>query len=229
MIFEGIRHGVGSSLLLAGLFLQSGLSTAAATLDISVQTADGSALPNSQVAVAYLSGNGSENMPVRHTDRPEMAQENLQFSPYVKVVRRKTEVAFPNKDDVAHHVYSFSKNNAFELPLYRDQKVPTRAFEHIGQVTLGCNIHDWMLGYVLVVDTPLYTQFDGQTAQIKDIPSGNYTLHFWHPGMDRKENIAQSIVIGDDTQAQKIQLQFQVKALPQPEAPEDQFDDASDY
>jgi plastocyanin len=229
VIFKGIKQRFGISLFIATLLLNSDLSTAAGTLTVSVKTTDGSSLPNSQVSVVYLTGNGSDKMPSRHSSTPEMAQQNLQFSPYVKVVQRNVDVTFPNKDDVAHHVYSFSKKNAFELPLYFDQKIPSRAFSNTGQVSLGCNIHDWMLGFVLVVDTPLHAQFDGQAAIIDDIPSGTYTLHFWHPGMDRRENITKSIIIAENSQAQTIQLQYQVKALPQPQAPEEQFDDASDY
>ena len=31
-------------------------------------------------------------------------------------------------------------------------------FDKSGVVTLGCNIHDQMVGWVLVVDTPYYTK-----------------------------------------------------------------------
>lgn len=228
MVFKGFNQRFNISLTVVGL-LFSGLSTAAANLTVSIKTVDNSSLQDSQLSVVYLTGNGSESMAPRHNSTPEMAQQDLQFLPYVKVVQRNVDVAFPNKDDVAHHVYSFSKNNAFELPLYLDKKVPSLAFGHAGQVTLGCNIHDWMLGYVLVVDTPLHAQLKGRSAIINDIPDGTYTLHFWHPGMDRREKITQSIVITNSPQAQTIQLQHEVKALPQPKAPEEQFDDASYY
>ncbi|MFT6153074.1 MAG: hypothetical protein ACJAYK_000796 [Crocinitomicaceae bacterium] len=229
MIFKGINQRFGACLTVAALLLHNSLNAAAVTLTVSIKTADGSFLPDSQLSVVYLKGNGSEFMAPRHTSTPEMTQQDLQFSPYVKVVQRNVNLAFPNKDDVAHHVYSFSKNNAFELPLYLDKKVPSRAFSNTGQVTLGCNIHDWMLGYVLVVDTPLHAQFKAQSAKIYDIPIGTYTLHFWHPGIDRREKVTQSIIIANSPKTQVIQLQYAVKALPQPKAPEEQFDDAGDY
>jgi len=49
-------------------------------------------------------------------------------------------------------------------------------------VALGCNIHDWMLAYVLVVPTPWFAQADSQgRAVLADLPAGHYRLVVWHP------------------------------------------------
>jgi plastocyanin len=90
---------------------------------------------------------------------PESAtidQIDKQFVPQVTVISTGTEVEFPNSDAVSHHVYSFAQPNGFELPLYKVGSRPKIRFEHPGIVTLGCNIHDTMLGYLVVVDSPYY-------------------------------------------------------------------------
>jgi hypothetical protein len=49
-------------------------------------------------------------------------------------------------------------------------------------ITLGCNIHDWMLGFILVVATPYFARTDaGGTARLRDLPAGAYELRAWHP------------------------------------------------
>ncbi len=109
-------------------------------------------------------------------------QRNLSFTPQVLVVQTGTRVTFPNSDNVRHQVYSFSPAKRFELKLYAGNHASTERFDQAGIVTLGCNIHDWMLGYVVVMDTPWFakTGDDGQLA-LANVPAGRYTLQLWHP------------------------------------------------
>ena len=84
-----------------------------------------------------------------------MAQENISFSPHVLIVPVGATVAFPNHDRVRHHVYSVSKPKKFDIKLYGRDETRTEAFDKPGVVALGCNIHDQMSGFIIVVDTPL--------------------------------------------------------------------------
>ena len=112
----------------------------------------------------------------------EMAQQKKQFVPEVLVVPVGSEVRFPNHDTVRHHVYSFSPAKKFELKLYTGTPANPVLFDRPGVVVLGCNIHDQMVGWILVVDTPYYAQSLAATgkAQIDDVPAGSYRLRTWH-------------------------------------------------
>ena len=112
----------------------------------------------------------------------EMAQQKKQFVPEVLVVPVGSEVRFPNHDTVRHHVYSFSPAKKFELKLYTGTPANPVLFDRPGVVVLGCNIHDQMVGWILVVDTPYYAQTLAATgkAQIDDVPAGSYRLRTWH-------------------------------------------------
>lgn len=44
----------------------------------------------------------------------------------------------------------------FELPLFQGTTAAPVRFDQAGLVTVGCNIHDWMLGYIVVLDTPYF-------------------------------------------------------------------------
>jgi hypothetical protein len=92
-------------------------------------------------------------------------------------------VRFPNSDDILHHVYSFSPAKVFELPLYGNgQNIDyQQMFDVAGVVEIGCNIHDWMLGYIYVAQTNLAVKTDAQgQAVISGIPAGAYSVRIWH-------------------------------------------------
>ncbi len=83
-------------------------------------------------------------------------QVKRQFVPQMLVVQRGASVTFPNSDNVRHSVYSFSAGNAFERKLYAGRDADPVKFANAGIVALGCNIHDKMAAWVLVVDTPFF-------------------------------------------------------------------------
>jgi plastocyanin len=108
-------------------------------------------------------------------------QVDKEFVPTLSVIYRGAEVSFPNNDNIRHHVYSFSKSNAFEIPLYADQQAPPVTLANPGVVALGCNVHDWMSAYVFVSDTPYFAITDeaGQ-ATLAGLPPGSYQVELWH-------------------------------------------------
>lgn len=115
-------------------------------------------------------------------------QVNKEFVPYVLPVQVGTAVNFPNKDNIRHHVYSFSPAKTFELPLYTGTPASPILFDKPGSVALGCNIHDWMIAYIYVSDSPYFakTGADGK-ATLTDLLPGEYTLRAWHPRLQGKE------------------------------------------
>src|SRR5882724_11824826 len=115
-------------------------------------------------------------------------QVDKQFVPYVKPIYVGSTVRFPNSDNIRHQVYSFSSAKKFELPLYAGTGAPPVVFDKPGVVVLGCNIHDWMIGYIYVSETPFFTKTGPLgTAVITDMPAGEYIVRLWHPSMDHAE------------------------------------------
>jgi plastocyanin len=150
---------------------------AATTLDVHVSSPAGAALQD--VAVVL----DSPAARTQHTQKTaSIAQKDREFMPYMTVVQTGTWVDFPNRDPLKHHVYSFSPAKPFEIKLYAGKPQKPIQFDKPGEVALGCNIHDWMEAYLLVVDTPYFakTGSDGH-ARISNVPPGRYTLRLWHP------------------------------------------------
>ncbi len=136
----------------------------------------------------------------QHSKPPQDAvdQVDKQFVPYVKPVFVGSTVRFPNSDNIRHQVYSFSPAKKFELRLYAGSNAPPVIFDKPGVVVLGCNIHDWMIGYIYVADTPFFAKTGPLgTASIADLPPGEYRVRIWHPSMDRAEEATyRQIVVG---------------------------------
>ncbi len=110
-----------------------------------------------------------------------LAQRDLRFDPHVLVIPRGASVSFPNRDRVRHHVYSFSPARNFEIKLYSGTPTEPVRFDTAGTVELGCNVHDWMLGFIVVMDTPWWARSDQSgEASLADIPPGDYELRVWH-------------------------------------------------
>ena len=153
------------------------LTSSAATLTIDVRSARGVPL---QDAVVYAMREGRDNgAPARRT--AVMDQKNRMFIPHVLAIQTGTDVEFPNSDDIRHQVYSFSAPKKFQLPLYTGTPSNPIRFDKPGVVILGCNIHDRMSAYIVVVDTPHFAT-TGRTgrATISNLDSGRYVVHVWH-------------------------------------------------
>ena len=111
-------------------------------------------------------------------------QRKMSFQPHVVAVQQGTTVDFLNSDPVGHNVYwpsvSGNKKLAHNLGTWpKGEKKPFQ-FNDVGTVSLLCNVHPEMSGYVVVTPTPYYavTDKDGNFV-IKDIPAGKYTLKTW--------------------------------------------------
>lgn len=149
----------------------------AASLDVRVRDASGAPVADAAVYAVPASG------PVDAKNARAVAIQQLdrEFVPYLTIVQTNTPVSFPNRDPIQHHVYSFSPAKPFEIKLYSGNS-PEILFDQPGVVALGCNIHDWMIGYVVVVPTPHFARTDAQgLARLRELPGGGYELRVFHP------------------------------------------------
>jgi plastocyanin len=152
-----------------------------------------------------------------------MDQQNKEFVPYVLPIYVGTPVSFPNRDNIRHHVYSFSAPKKFELPLYIGTPAAPVVFDKPGVIALGCNIHDWMLAYVYVLATPYFTRTgaDGK-AQLEGLPPGTYEARVWHPrlrGDTEKTAKAVTLAAGEPAQAAfvvSLKSEWRVPRRPEP-------------
>ena len=161
-------------LLVAALFP---LLVAAAPVTVSVSGADGKPLEGAIVTVEVAGA--ARTAPAGAS--AQVAQQGRQFVPQVTVVQVGTPVTFPNNDTVRHHVYSFSPIKMFELKLYAGTPSTPIVFDKPGTAVLGCNIHDKMAAWVVVVETPFFAKTDAAGQASIEVPAGEHRLRVWHP------------------------------------------------
>jgi plastocyanin len=186
---------------LAAALLLAATCAAAAPVEVRVTDAAGKPLPQ---AVVFL-----ESREARAALKPaagvEVAQAARQFAPQVTVVPVGTAVSFPNRDSVRHHVYSFSATKKFEIKLYVGTPTAPVVFDQPGIAVLGCNIHDHMAAWVVVVETPYYAQTgaDGRVS-LPAVPPGSYRLRVWHASLPPGAPAADSSLKVESAPAQAV-------------------------
>jgi plastocyanin len=153
----------------------------AAAADLTVTVRDGAGRPVKD-AVVTVHPVEAPARAVRFPWPMQMDQRDLQFDPFVLVVPVGGQVTFPNRDGVRHHVYSFSPAKRFELKLYGRDETRSVRFEKAGVVALGCNIHDSMVAFIKVVDTPYAAKSEASGGvSFRGLPDGAAVVRIWHP------------------------------------------------
>ncbi len=151
-----------------------------------------------------------------------MDQVNKQFKPHVLAVQQGAHVTFPNSDSIKHHVYSFSKPKRFQLKLYKDQQPDPLVFDKPGIVALGCNVHDWMVGYIYVAESAAFRRTDDQGKASFDVKPESYEVVVWHPRFrEQDKQRSQRTSIGQTT----LVFQLQEALYPMINDQADEFDE----
>lgn len=179
----------------------------AATVSVHIKDSSGQGLPDTVVYAMAL----NKTVPMAEKEI-YIEQKNQTFRPFVSVVPKGTQAYFPNRDGIGHHVYSFSPAKTFQFPLSDEETSDSVSFDKAGVITVGCNIHDWMVAYIYVVDTHYYSISDtGGKATLSDLPEGEYSIHIWHPGIRDNADMEQPLSLES---SQNIELEFSIPLKP---------------
>ena len=178
--------------------------------------------------VIYLLPLGDITLPI--SDKVvEVGQLDRAFTPYINVMQLGNNVSFRNKDDITHHIYSTAGENKFSFKIRAGQSQSKKDFQQLGEVAMGCNIHDWMSGYLYIVDTPLFEKTN--TQGIVKIPmeqNGKYKLVVWHPQLDVESHSISQQVEWPTNNDITIKIPHTMRAISEQKDEED-FDFLSDY
>ncbi len=135
----------------------------------------------SERTVVYLESQelNSRDYPIPEI-HPVLDQRGLQFHPRVLPVLIGTTVDFPNRDNLFHNVFSYSRTKPFDLGRYPTGELRSVVFDRPGVVRVYCDIHSDMSAAILVLQNPYFTRPDDNGLySLKGVPAGTYTLVVW--------------------------------------------------
>ncbi len=192
--------------------------------EVTVSVFDNQGKPLANVPVVI----NMEQTPIKAPEAiASMDQVNRQFSPHILVVQKGANISFPNSDSIKHHVFSFSPAKRFELLLNKGLEEDPLLFDKSGIVELGCNVHDWMLGYIYVVDTPYFGKTNQHGLVKLEIPEGNGEVSIWHPRI--VENEGRLVQSFSQNVPNQVEFSLLSDLLPDLEQYESEADEFSEY
>ncbi len=116
------------------------------------------------------------------SDAVLLDQKGCRYGPHVLGVQAGQDIVIRNSDGILHNIHPMPINNRpFNLgqPVEMDT---TRQFSTSEiMIPVECDVHDWMIGYIGVVDHPFFavTGSDG-SFEISGLPAGDYVIEAWH-------------------------------------------------
>lgn len=116
-------------------------------------------------------------------------QRGCRFRPHVVVVPKGQTLTVLNSDGVLHNVHLYArKNEPFNRSMPGRMKELAVTFDRSERIRVGCDVHKWMAGWVVVSKHPYYavTGKDG-AFRLEGVPPGTYTLQVWHEKLGKQD------------------------------------------
>jgi plastocyanin len=136
-------------------------------------------------AVVYFEPAAPGHAPKPPETAFQLVTYKKEFTPRVMAVPVGSRVQFPNQDSILHNVFSVSPGNAFDLGIYRTGPPKEKRFQQPGVVRVYCNVHQAMVAYILVLDTPFYASpAEDGSFRLTGLPRGAGKLTVWHEQAD---------------------------------------------
>ena len=132
-------------------------------------------------AVVWLENPPAGTGAPAESPKVEMDQNGCVFIPRVVVVPAGGIVDFLNSDRLLHNIHATPKLNvSFNRTQPKSRTIPV-TFAKPEIVRINCDLHSWMVGWVVVAAHPYYaiTGADGQFG-FDNLPPGQYMLQVWH-------------------------------------------------
>ncbi|MGB1239799.1 MAG: hypothetical protein ACPG4U_16395 [Pseudomonadales bacterium] len=197
----------------------------AATLDVQVKSREGKSVSDIVVYLEPLAGQA-----LSKTDKQlVISQSDKSFVPYLSVTQVGNPMTFSNRDDITHHIYSADAKEQFSFVIKPGEEVAREGAKAESEIAMGCNVHDWMSGHLLVLETPYFAKTDSAGKLRFDTAKGGaYKLVVWHPQLKSAEH-RQSTDVNLDSQSElTFTLNSTLGDIPEQKSGDD-FDFLSDY
>ncbi len=128
-----------------------------------------------------------EGLEGQHFDAPSdpvtLSNKKCVYVPHVSGAQVGQPVVLLNEDPTLHNIHSYAKTmKPWNLGLPFQGMKQIKKFESAEvMVTLKCDVHPWMIGYVGVLPHPYFAVTNSKGEfEIKNLPPGDYAVEAWH-------------------------------------------------
>lgn len=138
-------------------------------------------------------------------DTTKIYQIECSFQPFVQIGRNTADAEIFNYDPILHNIHAYEVYQGVRRELFNFSQPKAGQVDFVPLklrrghlVTIDCNAHNWMAGWIYTSSTPYITvtSTDGN-FEIDDIPPGDYRVVTWHPALgERSADL--TINAGDD-------------------------------
>ena len=134
--------------------------------------------------------NEGKSFPQADPENPVVLdQKGCRFRPHVALVPQGQPLRILNSDGILHNVHLYAKKNEhFNRSMPGRVKELDVTFNRAERIRVGCDVHKWMSGWIVVAKHPYYavTGKDG-AFRLENVPPGTYTLRVWHEKLGKQE------------------------------------------
>ncbi len=171
---------------------QETCGTTSQTIPISVNPEGGL----HQVVVSIEGLQDSANFP-KH-DPLIITNDRCHFRPHIGVGSVKQFLEVRNVDAILHNTHIRTETRAFfNVVLLPQANGIKKIMKQPGLMTISCNKHPFMRGYIQVFDHPYHAITDSQGAfSIPNLPPGTHRLTLWHKTLG---TVHQTITLAQNT------------------------------
>ncbi len=112
----------------------------------------------------------------------QIDQKGCCFIPHVVLIPERRPLKILNSDGILHTVHAYARlNPSMDKAMPPEVKQIEVRFRRRERVRLGCDLHAWTLGWIIVAEHPYYAvTVDDGTFRLEKVPVGTHTIEVWH-------------------------------------------------
>jgi plastocyanin len=115
--------------------------------------------------------------------KSQLDQKGCEYTPHISIVPAGGELEIVNSDGILHNIHTYpqeNKNPAVNRAQPKFKKTINEKFAQPERIKLGCDVHGWMQGWLIVENNPYVAITDEKgNFKITDIPPGDYEVTIW--------------------------------------------------
>ncbi len=109
-------------------------------------------------------------------------QKECVYTPHIVLTPAGQKLEILNNDGILHNIHTYSEANpAFNQAQPKFKKKLKKQFDTAEYIKVTCDAHNWMIGWIVVMDHPYYVVTDATGSfTMENVPPGTYQVKIWH-------------------------------------------------